>query len=522
MELFELLLKLSPLKEGNETGQWQPFQGVDTTEILKATTSDIAGVPMTIMNLRTAAESYADLTGKEDIQNALSYAQGHTDKVAKQYYKRNGSTTKMKSWTDHIRVLIRGQEQDRNGGNGGNGVVSSMIKFIRGLTSFKSYGQDYVGDNIASAMDEKMEWRMEQSQQTFKEHYEKRVRDIANEVTPVIKRKARENWTEEEDIELRRLVQVHGKGNWKDMFDDSPIMQRRYQTAPTGKMADVDIPFLEFSLFTDTFILHQCTCLMMDMIVFHARDGLKTRWRVLSSHAETRHSGVKRSVDGRIIHKELATKHWVPVVNHDEQQPRGEEDHTSNSVVYPSGSHDDTAVQQVDERSTQERGDNSRRIKVNMAAAQAKKRDAEKVAGEEVTEPPKDKNKNTAESPPPPPPVAGTRSRKWTTVEDHVVIKSKGQGKQWSFISTLLQNRTESAIESRWNDVLKFTNGLSLEEIAASKIVAAAAVAAAPLDADKNLNFIAPKEAKLLEEAVLNVEKEEMEAVVDSPQHTLE
>ena len=259
MELFELLLKVSPLKEDNKTWQWQPFQGVDTTEILKATTGDIAGVPMTIMNLRTAAESYADLTGKEDIQNALSYAQGHTDKVAKQYYKRNGSTTKMKSWTDHIRVLIRGQEQDRTGGND---VVSSMIKFIRGLTPFTSYDQDCVGDNIASAMDEKIERRMEQSQQTFKEHYEKRVRDIANKVAPVIKRKAREDWTEEEDIELRRLVQVHGKGNWKDMFDDSPIMQRRYQTARTGKMAGVDIPFLEFSLFTETFILHRCTCLM--------------------------------------------------------------------------------------------------------------------------------------------------------------------------------------------------------------------------------------------------------------------
>ena len=231
----------------------------------------------------------------------------------------------------------------------------------------------------------------------------------------------------------------------------------------------------------------------MDMIVFHARDGLKTRWRVLSSHAETRHSGVKRSVDGRIIHKELATK---------EQQPRGEEDHTSNSVVYPSGSHD-TAVQQVDERSTQERGDNSRRIKVNMAAAQAKKRDVEKVAGEEVTEPPKDENKNTAEPPPPPPPppppVAATRSMKWT--------KKKIM---------------------RWNDVLKFTNGLSLEEIADSKIVVGAAPAVAapavaapatPLDADKNLNFIAPKKAKLLEEAVRNAEKGEMEAAVDSPQH---
>ncbi len=121
------------------------------------------------------------------------------------------------------------------------------------------------------------------------------------------------------------------------------------------------------------------------MAVFHARDGLKTRWRVLSSHADTRHSGVKRSVDGRVKHKELATAHknsWVPVVNQEQlQQPRGEKDHNSNSVVYPfrggggeekresqySGSHDDTAVQQVDERSTQERGDSSRRIRIRVA-----------------------------------------------------------------------------------------------------------------------------------------------------------
>ena len=205
MELFELLLKVSPLKEDNETWQWQPFMGVNTTEILKATTRDIAGVPMTIMNLRTAAESYVDFIGKADIQNALSYAEGHTEKVAKQYYKRNGSTTTMKPWIDHIRVLIRGQGCDDG--------------------------------NVASALDEEIEKRMERSQQRFKENIEKEVRDLTNNKTsPVSKRKARQDWTEEEDAELRRLVRVHGKGNWKDMLDASSLMQRRYQTAPTGKI----------------------------------------------------------------------------------------------------------------------------------------------------------------------------------------------------------------------------------------------------------------------------------------------
>jgi len=37
------------------------------------------------------------------------------------------------------------------------------------------------------------------------------------------------------------------------------------------------------------------------MVVFHARDGLKTRWRVLSNRTETHHGGLKRSSDGSLI-----------------------------------------------------------------------------------------------------------------------------------------------------------------------------------------------------------------------------
>lgn len=209
MELFELLLKVRRSGYYDET--WQPFKGVNTTEVLKATTRDIAGVPMTIMDVRTAAESYVDLVGKADIQNALSYAEGHTERIAKQYYKRNGSTTTMKPWMDHIRKLIR--------------------------------GEDYDCGNVSSALDERIEKRMEQAQKRFKEKIEGYIRELANnKMRPVIKRKAREEWTEEEDEELKRLVRLHGKGNWKDMLDDSSIMQRRYQAAPTGKM--IDIPFL--------------------------------------------------------------------------------------------------------------------------------------------------------------------------------------------------------------------------------------------------------------------------------------
>ena len=206
MELFELLLKVS--RSEDEDGIWQPFKGVNTTEVLKATTRDIAGVSMTIMDVRTAAESYVDLVGGADIKNALSYAEGHTERIAKQYYKRNGSTTVMKPWMDHIRGLIRGQDCD-------GGAVST------------------------NALDEQIEKRMEQAQNRFKKKIEDHIRGLANsKVAPVIKRKARKDWTEEEDAELRRLVRVHGKGNWKDMLDHSPIMQRRYKTAPTGKLFD--------------------------------------------------------------------------------------------------------------------------------------------------------------------------------------------------------------------------------------------------------------------------------------------
>lgn len=204
MELFELLLKVS--RSEDEDGTWQPFKGVNTTEVLKATTRDIAGVSMTIMDVRTAAESYVDLVGGADIKNALSYAEGHTERIAKQYYKRNGSTTVMKPWMDHIRGLIRGQDCD-------GGTVST------------------------NALDEQIEKRMEQAQTRFKKKIEDHIRGLANsKVAPVIKRKARKDWTGEEDAELMRLVRVHGKGNWKDMLDHSPIMQRRYKTAPSGKL----------------------------------------------------------------------------------------------------------------------------------------------------------------------------------------------------------------------------------------------------------------------------------------------
>eukprot|EP00985_Skeletonema_marinoi_P013929 scaffold7006_cov174-Skeletonema_marinoi.AAC.19 len=243
MELFQFLLKARQPQDEDDSLKitWRPFEGRNTTDILKATTRDIAGVQMTIMDLRTAAESYVDLVGKEDVQNALSFAEGHTERVAKQYYKRNGSTTMMRPWTDHIEGLIHG------------------------------HGNSSDNDNFNSELDNEIDKRMELSQQEWRKKIEMEVCDLADQKrVPIAKRKARQDWSEEEDKELRRLVRIFGRGSWKDILDSSPLLQKRYQTAPT---------------------------------VQNARECLKTRWRVLSRSLENtdNHSGVKRHADGKVI-----------------------------------------------------------------------------------------------------------------------------------------------------------------------------------------------------------------------------
>jgi hypothetical protein len=214
MEMFQFLLK-ERQAQGDATMTWRPFKGRNTTEVLKATTRDIAGVSMTIMDLRTAAESYVDLVGREDVQNALSFAEGHTVRIAKQYYKRNGSTTMMRPWIDHIEGLLHGHGNSNDNSN-------------------------------YSKLDEEIDERMELSQQEWRKKIEKEVRDLAHQKdTSIIKRKVREDWSKEEDEELRRLVRIYGKGNWKDILQSSQLLQKRYQTAPTGK------------------IFHYCYCLML-------------------------------------------------------------------------------------------------------------------------------------------------------------------------------------------------------------------------------------------------------------------
>ena len=239
--MLKLLWKVTKDEYESETNIWRPFEGKYTTEILKATTYDIADVPMTIMDLRTAAESYADLVGQEDMQSALGVAEGHTERVAMQYYRRNGSSTMMRPWVDHIEKLIHGQ--DDSGDNGG----------------------------VDSAMDEKIEKTMELSQQEWVRKVEKEIRDLTiadqkkrKELADQMKRKAladqkgqptmkRKVWSEEDDTELRKLVRIHGVGNWMDMLEDSSMLKERYDTAPTGKFKD-SVPII--NIFASQFFSH--------------------------------------------------------------------------------------------------------------------------------------------------------------------------------------------------------------------------------------------------------------------------
>ena len=41
-------------------------------------------------------------------------------------------------------------------------------------------------------------------------------------------------WTLEKDIEFAKRVRLHREGNWKEIMENSPILQERYKTAPTG------------------------------------------------------------------------------------------------------------------------------------------------------------------------------------------------------------------------------------------------------------------------------------------------
>ena len=43
--------------------------------------------------------------------------------------------------------------------------------------------------------------------------------------------RSRNEWTVEDDEELRKRVSLHGKGNWKAILDNSCIFQEQYKMA---------------------------------------------------------------------------------------------------------------------------------------------------------------------------------------------------------------------------------------------------------------------------------------------------
>jgi len=213
MRVLKLLLETRQSQDEDVavSNTWRPFEGINTTNILKATTRDIAGVPINIMNLRTAAESYAEIAGRSDVQNALSFAEGHTTRVANEYYKRNGSATTMAPWTKLIEGLIYGQDNSNDNGS------------LAGPSSI--------------AIEKMIEKRMALSQQGWKKKIEKAVNGWArvDRKGPPTKPKVREDWSEAEDAELMRLVRWYGKGSWKDILDESAMLKKRYEMSPTGK-----------------------------------------------------------------------------------------------------------------------------------------------------------------------------------------------------------------------------------------------------------------------------------------------
>ncbi|KAL7543530.1 hypothetical protein ACHAXR_012842 [Thalassiosira sp. AJA248-18] len=176
---------------------WQPFKGMKITNIIKTTTLNMTGIGVTVTGLRCAAESHVDVLDYDctKIQRALSYVEGHSDRIAKMFYKRNGSSTIMKAWTKYVDKLMNRESDDD--------VSAVDQKIINSISSSQKHWINEVQHKI---------WRIHNRRQV-----------------PSGYRKRRVDWSAEEDEELRERIGIHGDGNWKDIFDCSPILKKRYQ-----------------------------------------------------------------------------------------------------------------------------------------------------------------------------------------------------------------------------------------------------------------------------------------------------
>ena len=198
---------------------WKPFEGIELTEILKSTTTDMTGVGVTVTDLRSAAESHVDTIsygGKKNsanIQKSLSYAEGHSDRTAKMFYKKNGSTSTMRAWTSYIDTLMKMPKPE-------------------------------AGDE-RSAIDMRIVGRINASQKLWAQELRSKIqrartskKALATQMTPTAenrRRKKRVLWSAEEDEGLRNGVRLHGCGSWKAILENSPILQERYRHVPVTK-----------------------------------------------------------------------------------------------------------------------------------------------------------------------------------------------------------------------------------------------------------------------------------------------
>lgn len=219
-QIFQLLWKTTKSQDGKSstpTNTWQPFKHVDGTKILKETTEDIAGVAMTITNLRTAAETHAEQYAGEDVKNALAFAQGHSNRIANQHYRRNSSATKIAPWANHIEKFLSNED--------------SSCEDTR----------------FQGVLDRKIEEDMKKSQKEWEAKMKKKIHDITEDDRRSKLPKylnPRLWWSKEEDAELTRLVKHHGK-QWDEIYDNSLILQQRYKAyGKTCKSLSILLRFL--------------------------------------------------------------------------------------------------------------------------------------------------------------------------------------------------------------------------------------------------------------------------------------
>ena len=215
---------LRGLEDTNKPSTWKPFEGIDMTQILKSVTHHMTGVSVTVTDLRSAAESHVDIIGydcskqSENIQKALSYAEGHSENIAKMFYKRNGSSTIMKAWTAYVNKLMNFQDDE---------AVDDVSGIDQEIQDSINKSQEQWVKEVQQKL-----WRI----QSAANHGEDEVEHIKTiSVAGSSPRKRRKEWSTEEDEELRKKVQLYGEGNWKVILEKSEVLRRRYAIVSNGE-----------------------------------------------------------------------------------------------------------------------------------------------------------------------------------------------------------------------------------------------------------------------------------------------